>query len=84
MRQPRFISVFLLALAVFMAVEWSMLAWNLGPGRPRAFYVVHGILIAVNLVLAACVGAIGWRGLRAARPPASSDDGPDRRRPPRG
>jgi hypothetical protein len=67
MRLPRFISAFLLALAVFMAAEWLMLARNLSPGHPRSFYVVHGVLIGVNLVLAIAVGAIGWRGWRGPR-----------------
>lgn len=64
MRMSRKVAVFLVALAVFMIVEWTMLAFNLGPGRPTAFYVVHGVLIGVNLVLAFVLGVIGLRGLR--------------------
>lgn len=75
MRLPRFISAFLLGLAVFMAAEWLMLARNLSPGHPRSFYVVHGVLIAVNLVLAVALGAIGWRGWRGA---ARTRDGGER------
>jgi hypothetical protein len=28
--------------------------------------VVHGILIAVNIILAVVLGIIGWRGLRGS------------------
>ncbi|MEV4081071.1 hypothetical protein AB0J43_12405 [Nonomuraea fuscirosea] len=40
------------------------LGFNLADGHPTAFYVVHGILIAVNVVLGVVLGVIGWRGLR--------------------
>jgi hypothetical protein len=42
------------------------LGFNLADGHPTSFYVVHGILIAVNIVLAVILGIIGWRGLRGA------------------
>jgi hypothetical protein len=67
MRLSRFASWFLLVLAVFMVLEWLILATNLAPGHPRSFYVVHGVLIVVNVALAIAVGAIGWRGLRGTR-----------------
>lgn len=62
-------SVFMLGLAVFMIFEWLMLAKNLGSGptRSTAFYVVHGILIVVNIILAIVLAAIGWRGWVASR-----------------
>ncbi|MFC4531403.1 SCO4848 family membrane protein [Sphaerisporangium dianthi] len=59
---------FLLVLAAFMVLEWVMLGFNLADGHPTAFYVVHGILIVVNLVLAAAVGVVGWRAWRSWRP----------------
>ncbi|MET8142247.1 hypothetical protein ABZU32_18210 [Sphaerisporangium sp. NPDC005288] len=59
---------FLLVLAAFMVVEWVMLGFNLADGHPTAFYVVHGILIVVNVVLAVVVGVIGWRAWRPRRP----------------
>jgi hypothetical protein len=60
---------FVLGLAAFMIFEWLMLAKNLGsgPARPTAFYVVHGILVAVNVVLAIVLGIIGWRAWRASK-----------------
>ncbi|MBG0827927.1 hypothetical protein HS041_09125 [Planomonospora sp. ID67723] len=77
MQISRKIARFLLALAAFMIFEWVSLGFNLQDGHPRSFYVVHGILIAVNIVLAIVLAAIGVRGLRrlggraqgAKRPP---------------
>ncbi|GAA3841341.1 hypothetical protein GCM10022226_74770 [Sphaerisporangium flaviroseum] len=63
----RRVSGFLLVLAAFMVFEWINLGFNLADGHPTGFYVVHGILIAVNLILALVVGAIGWRAWRAGR-----------------
>ncbi|MGJ6964489.1 SCO4848 family membrane protein [Streptosporangium sp. G11] len=64
-------AVFLIGLAAFMIFEWITLGFNLADGHPTSFYVVHGILIAANIVLAIVLGAIGLRGLaqRAQRPP---------------
>ncbi|MCG5220733.1 hypothetical protein MBA17_46620 [Streptosporangium sp. KLBMP 9127] len=68
MPMSRRIAAFLLALAAFMVFEWISLGFNLADGHPTAFYIVHGVLIAVNLVLAVVLGVIGWRGLsRRAR-----------------
>lgn len=64
----RKIAGFLLGLAVFMVVEWVNLAFNLADGHETSFYVVHGILVAVNVVLGIVLGVIGWRGLRGGRP----------------
>ena len=52
-----------------MIFEWLMLAKNLGSGppRPTAFYVVHGILVVVNVVLAIVLGIIGWRAWNASK-----------------
>lgn len=70
MQMSRKIAGFLVALAAFMIFEWISLGFNLADGHPTAFYVVHGILIAVNLVLAVVLGVIGLRGLvkRPERP----------------
>ncbi|MER5326114.1 hypothetical protein ABZV14_20525 [Streptosporangium canum] len=70
MQMSRKIAGFLVALAAFMIFEWISLGFNLADGHPTAFYVVHGILIAVNLVLAIVLGVIGLRGLvkRPKRP----------------
>lgn len=71
MQITRKMAAFLIGLAAFMIFEWITLGFNLTDGHPTAFYVVHGILIAVNIVLAAVLGVIGLRGLaqRDQRPP---------------
>jgi polyferredoxin len=66
MGMSRKIAGFLIILGAFMIFEWVNLGFNLADGHPTAFYVVHGILIAVNIVLAVVLGIIGWRGLRGA------------------
>ncbi|MBB6350609.1 SCO4848 family membrane protein [Nonomuraea muscovyensis] len=63
----RKIAGFLMMLGVFMIFEWVNLGFNLADGHPTSFYVVHGVLIAVNLVLGAVLGVIGWRAFRRAR-----------------
>ncbi|MFD1542311.1 SCO4848 family membrane protein [Nonomuraea guangzhouensis] len=63
----RKIAGFLILLGVFMVFEWVNLGFNLQDGHPTSFYVVHGILIGVNLILAIVLGVIGWKGLRGAR-----------------
>ncbi|GAA4064805.1 hypothetical protein GCM10022248_36330 [Nonomuraea soli] len=59
----RKVAAFLIGLAAFMIFEWISLGFNLADDHPTAFYVVHGILIGVNLVLAAVLGIIGLRGI---------------------
>jgi hypothetical protein len=60
----------MLGFSVFMVIEWLMLAKNLGngPARPTAFYIVHGILIVLNIALAIVLGVMGWRAWRAPGP----------------
>ncbi|MFI6918502.1 SCO4848 family membrane protein [Nonomuraea spiralis] len=60
------IAGFLVILGVFMIVEWINLGFNLADGHPTGFYVVHGILVGVNVILGAVLAVIGWRGLREA------------------
>lgn len=64
MQMSRRIAVFLLALAAFMIFEWINLGFNLADGHETAFYVVHGILIVVNILLAVVLGVLGWRAFR--------------------
>ncbi|GAB2847492.1 hypothetical protein GCM10022221_53620 [Actinocorallia aurea] len=60
--------LFLMGLAAFMVFEWLMLAKNLGSGprRSDAFYVIHYILCAVNVVLAVILARIGWKAWKSA------------------
>ncbi|MFF0573970.1 SCO4848 family membrane protein [Streptosporangium saharense] len=63
MQMSRKIAGFLIVVAVFMIFEWINLGFNLADGHPTAFYVVHGILIGVNILLGIALGVIGLRGL---------------------
>ncbi|WP_246082789.1 SCO4848 family membrane protein [Nonomuraea diastatica] len=63
----RKIAGFLIVVGAFMIFEWVNLGFNLADGHPTSFYVVHGILVVVNVVLAVILAVIGWRGLRAGR-----------------
>ncbi|MBB4914135.1 SCO4848 family membrane protein [Streptosporangium saharense] len=67
MQMSRKIAGFLIVVAVFMIFEWINLGFNLADGHPTAFYVVHGVLIGVNILLGIALGVIGLRGL-AQRP----------------
>lgn len=51
-----------------MIFEWISLGFNLQDGHETGFYVVHGILIAVNLILALVLGGIGVRAWIRGRP----------------
>lgn len=61
----RRVSGFLIVLAAFMIFEWINLGFNLADDHPTAFYVVHGILIAVNILLAIVLASIGVRAWSA-------------------
>jgi hypothetical protein len=63
----RKIAGFLIIVGAFMIFEWVNLGFNLADGHPTSFYVVHGILIAVNILLAVVLAVIGWRGLRGRK-----------------
>ncbi|MER7362022.1 SCO4848 family membrane protein [Nonomuraea wenchangensis] len=60
----RKIAAFLVVLGAFMIFEWINLGFNLADGHPTSFYVVHGILIAVNIVLGLVLMFLGVRALR--------------------
>ena len=63
----RRVSVFLVAVAAFMIFEWINLGFNLADGHETSFYVVHGVLVAVNILLALALGAVGVRGWKRGR-----------------
>lgn len=60
----RKIAGFLIILGAFMIFEWINLGFNLADGHQTSFYVVHGVLIVVNVILGAVLAVIGWRGLK--------------------
>ncbi|MEU6996932.1 hypothetical protein [Nonomuraea sp. NPDC046570] len=62
----RKIAGFLIILGAFMIFEWINLGFNLADGHQTSFYVVHGVLIVVNVILGAVLAVIGWRGLKGS------------------
>lgn len=58
------VAAFLAAVGLFMIIEWINLGFNLADGHETAFYVVHGVLIAVNVALGAVLALLGWRAWR--------------------
>ncbi len=64
-------SRFLIGIAAWNVVTWSVFIKNLwfnGPRtHPTGYYVAHTVLIVINLVIAGVLGPLGWRALRAAR-----------------
>lgn len=67
MRVSRRFAGFLLLVAAWDVVTWTTFIRNLArtEGRPTGYYVAHGVLIVVNLAIAAVLAIAGWRGLRA-------------------
>lgn len=63
----RRISAALLGVAGFLVLSWANFARNLATtdtDHPRAYYVVHGALIVVNLAIAAWIAWLGYRGFK--------------------
>ena len=60
----------LLAIALWNVLTYAQFTRALvqtEEDRPPAYYVAHGVLIVVNVVIAAVLGSWGLRALRAAR-----------------
>ena len=63
----RRVSSLLIAIALFQYFAWANFARNLadtGDDRSTAYYVVHGVLIVANIVIATFIGYLGTRGLK--------------------
>ena len=63
----RRISAALLGVAGFLVLSWANFArnlWTTDTDHPRSYYVVHGVLIVVNLLIAAWIAYLGWRGFK--------------------
>ena len=73
MRIERRHGVLLLAVAAWNVLTFGMFARNLwaayatGEDRATGYWVAHSVLIVVNLLIAAVLGRLGWRALRASR-----------------
>jgi len=60
----------LLAIAVWNVVTYAQFTRALlqtEEDRPTAYFVAHGVLIVVNVLIAVVLGSWGLRALRAAR-----------------
>jgi hypothetical protein len=66
-------AVLLLAVAVWNVVTFGNFARNLvsaaqsGEERATGYWVAHSVLVVVNFVIAAVLGALGWKAWRATR-----------------
>jgi len=73
MRFERKHGVLLLAVAVWNVLTFGMFARNLyaayaaGEDRATGYWVAHSVLIVVNFAIAAVLGRLGWKALRASR-----------------
>ena len=73
MRLERKHGVLLLAVAAWNVVTFGMFARNLyaayaaGEHRETGYWVAHSVLIVVNFLIAAVLGRLGWKALRASR-----------------
>ena len=63
-------ALFLLAVAVWNVLTYARFTKALvetEEDRPTGYFVAHGILIVVNLAIAAVLGRWGWKALKASR-----------------
>jgi len=73
MRFERKHAVLLLAVAAWNVVTFGNFAQNLwsaydaGEDRATGYWVAHTVLIVVNFVIAALLGGLGWKALRATK-----------------
>ncbi|KAA1427239.1 SCO4848 family membrane protein [Nocardioides antri] len=73
MRLERRHAILLLAVAAwnvltfgnFAANLWS--AYDAGEDRSTGYWVAHTVLIVVNFLIAALLGRLGWKALRATK-----------------
>ena len=70
MKLERKHALVLLAVAVWNVLTYAQFTRALvqtEEDRPTAYYVAHGVLIVVNLLIAGVLGSWGVRALRPAR-----------------
>ncbi len=69
MKLERKHAVVLLAIAVWNVLTYARFTKALietDEDRPAAYFVAHGILIVVNVLIAAVLGRWGWRALKGS------------------
>lgn len=75
MKLERKHAVLLLAIAAWNVLSFGNFARNLysayesGEERATGYWVAHTVLIVVNFAIAAVLGSLGWKALRAADAP---------------
>ncbi len=70
MKLERKHALVLLAVAVWNVVTYAQFTKALiqtDEDRPTGYFVAHGVLIVVNVLIAAVLGSWGLRALRASR-----------------
>ncbi len=66
-------AVLLLAVAAWNVITFGNFAKNLwsaydaGEDRAAGYWIAHSVLIVVNFLIAALLGSLGWKALRATR-----------------
>jgi hypothetical protein len=63
-------ALFLLAVAVWNVLTYARFTKALmddHSGRPTAYFVAHGFLIVVNVVIAVVLARWGWQALKALK-----------------
>ncbi len=66
-------ALLLLAVAAWNVFSFGNFARNLysaydaGEDRATGYWVAHSVLIVVNFAIAALLGSLGWKALRATR-----------------
>lgn len=71
MKLERKHAIILLAIAAWNVLSYAQFTRALATteeDRPLAYFVAHGVLIVVNLVIAVVLGRWGWRAIRASDP----------------
>ena len=73
MKLERKHAILLLAVAAWNVLTFGNFARNLysayesGEDRAAGYWIAHTVLIVVNFVIAAVLGSLGWKALRATR-----------------
>lgn len=66
-------ALLLLAVAAWNVISFGNFAKNLysaydsGEDRAAGYWIAHTVLIVVNMGIAALLGSLGWKALRATR-----------------
>ena len=73
MKLERKHALILLAVAAWNVVTFGNFAKNLyaaydsGEDRAAGYWIAHSVLIVVNMLIAAVLGSMGWKALKASK-----------------